>query len=655
MGSVQTFRRLGGGQRWLLLLLVAAAVALPVLLVARGYWAGKKPNSPSPAPPPVDFRPGDPRLTFETPYRNVRPEVKYAGDAACASCHPIQAKSYRQHPMGRSLAPLAQAVPIERYTEAAGNPFSTPGLRYQIERQGEHSWHRESVIVNGKSIAETKAEVPFAVGSGHNGRAYLIDHDGWLFSSPITWYSAKGIWDLSPGYEKVNPHFDRPVTPDCLFCHANYAEHVPNSVNRYRPPIFRGHAIGCERCHGPGELHVAYREQGGAAAGFDATIVNPARLEHSLREAVCQQCHLQGVQRVLRRGRDTFDYRPGLPLHLFMSDFVKPPGQSGLTFVGTVEQMYASRCFQKSAGKGKLGCISCHDPHAAPAEEEKIAFYRARCLNCHQDRGCSFPAPAQREKQDNCIVCHMPKSGSNINHTSISDHRILRQPKPSPPSDNWPAPGQMPLVHFPPDLIAASDPERGRDLAIAIAGLGSSYPARSVGQALSRMALPGLDSALSQDDSDLPVWEAKGNALWELGRLEEALEAFDNALRLAPDREQALFQAARLELRLKRLDSALLHAERLLALSPWRWRHQLLLGQVQGESGDWSAAQKAGNQALDLNPAEPTVRQFLVLCHLHRGEPAQAQTEFDTLLAMNPPQPELLRRWFAEAARSAGK
>ena len=35
---------------------------------------------------------------------------------------------------------------------------------------------------------------------------------------------------------------------------------------------FRGHGIGCERCHGPGELHVAARGE------EDGTIVNPGRL-----------------------------------------------------------------------------------------------------------------------------------------------------------------------------------------------------------------------------------------------------------------------------------------------------------------------------------------------------------------------------------------
>ena len=111
---------------------------------------------------------------------------------------------------------------------------------------------------------------------GGRGSAYLIERDGYLFESPITWYPQERKWDLSPGYEKSNVHFDRPIQPDCLFCHANRVEPVAGSVNRYRRPIFQDLGIGCERCHGPGALHVLDPV---TVDGRDMTIVNPARLE----------------------------------------------------------------------------------------------------------------------------------------------------------------------------------------------------------------------------------------------------------------------------------------------------------------------------------------------------------------------------------------
>jgi tetratricopeptide (TPR) repeat protein len=317
--------------------------------------------------------------------------------------------------------------------------------------------------------------------------------------------------------------------------------------------------------------------------------------------------------------------------------------------------MYASRCFEKSEGKGKMGCISCHDPHSVPSEKKKVDFYRQRCLNCHQDRGCSVPEADRFVKENSCIACHMPKSDSNINHAAISDHRILRQPDPRPrPASVWPIPGQMPLVHFHHHLIDGKDVQVERDRAIALVKVANDHPSWEVGRSLTALALPELESALSRDDSDVETWEAKGSALWFQGRLEESALAFEKVLQMASEREQSLIQMVTLNLRLRRIDSARDSAERLLKVSPWRWRHHLLLAQVHGQDQSWDAALKAAAKALELNPSEPSVRQFLVLCHLRRGERTRAQQEFDTLVAINPSRSDSLRRWFAEVSGSAG-
>src|SRR5690348_7016201 len=82
---------------------LAAAAGLLALAVAAFAvrHALQTPARTEPTPAPET----DPRVTFATPYRNVRPDVRYVGDEACARCHRKLAESYHQHPMGRSLAP----------------------------------------------------------------------------------------------------------------------------------------------------------------------------------------------------------------------------------------------------------------------------------------------------------------------------------------------------------------------------------------------------------------------------------------------------------------------------------------------------------------------------------------------------------------------
>src|SRR5258708_18429279 len=162
-----------------------AAIGLVVLAGVAGWRWWPRPSPPLGGSPAA---PGDPRLTFATPYRNVRPDVKYVGTDACATCHIEHAKTFRQHPMGQSLAPIARATPVERYDAAAKNPFDKLGFQYRVERRGERVIHHETAAdAEGRPVVEAEAEVHYAVGSGAGGRTYLIDRDGFLFQSPITW------------------------------------------------------------------------------------------------------------------------------------------------------------------------------------------------------------------------------------------------------------------------------------------------------------------------------------------------------------------------------------------------------------------------------------------------------------------------------------
>lgn len=665
----------------LLLVLVPAAFALAVLFVAWRIWPRQ--SSPSTEPdgretkPRTNQRqPTDPRVTYATPFRNVRPEVKYVGDQVCAGCHASHAETFRQHPMGRSLSPVAEVASQERYEPVARNPFQALGLHYHVEPRDGRVFHRETAKgPQDKILSDHEQEVHFAVGSGTRGRSYLINHQGYLFMSPITWYPQKGLWDLSPGYTVRNQHFGRPVTAECLFCHCDHAQKVDHTFNRYREPIFRGHAISCERCHGPGELHVRRHKLGEEpAAGrtpkedapdIDYSIVNPRHLEPALREAVCQQCHLQGQQRVLRWGRDSFDYRPGLPLHLFIAVFVKPPeAGKDSKFVGQFEQMHASRCFQKS--KGQLGCISCHDPHRVPAATEKVAYYRARCLTCHQEKSCSLPLKSRLEqsKDDSCIQCHMARMKADITHTSISDHRIPRRPEKAGADLTAEqmheaekrldvellAAGKPPMVCFHRDLLDPFDQEASRDLGVALVERGEKRPP-PVQVELAKRALPLLEAWLETNPADLPALEARAIALWGLGHPEESVLIFDGILARVPDRENTLSQAASLAMEMHRHEAAVSYWRRAIKVNPWRWEYHHALAVAHVRRSEWNQGLHACQQALELNPAGLEVRKLLLGCYLGTGDKAKAAAEFERLMDFNPPDREELRRRFLEQLR----
>ena len=585
-----------------------------------------------------------------TRWKNARPDVKYVGDSACARCHAEIADTFRRHPMGRSLAPIASQKAVGADRSDSTTTFEAGSSRYTIERRDGREVHREVRLdLDGRVLAQVEAEVKYALGSGTRGISYLIEHDGRLFQSPISWYSQKKQWDISPGYDVNNLHFDRPIEPSCLFCHANRVEPIDSSVNRFEQPIFQGHAIGCERCHGPGELHTRRQE---LVDGRDLTIVNPRHLEPALRLAVCEQCHLLGDHRVDRLGRDTFDYHPGLPLTAFFAVYGRAE-ERGNKVVGQVEQMKLSRCYRES--QGRLSCISCHDPHQVPTPEEKAAYFRQQCLACHEQSGCKLPDSVRLAESldDNCIQCHMRKSNSvDIVHIAITDHRILRTRQTETADSHRPAPG-VPLVLMNGEGLSRDElGTLGRELAIALALEGPRLPDSPEVRRIGAFVLTQLDRALSRRPDDLLAWRMKAQALALSGRRPEALRLVESALQLAPSDEKAIDRCLAYAIDEGDVRAALEPARRAIAINPWSSVFHERLGHVLLESRDWDGALQQSREALRLNPFLRFARMFAIQCLLHERQVSRAEEEFAILIKLNPDQRESLTQWFAEQRRN---
>jgi len=610
--------------------LVAGLAVAAVFGIYRAFFRGEQSRRPGP-----QFALRDPRIDYAGPFLNVNPSVQYVPDERCAECHADKARSFAEHPMGRSLLAVSQAE-LPPIGSLENNPFEALGSRFVIERDHDTlSHHRIRLSPDGRPAVQMDSDVRFVIGSGTRGYSYLTVRDGYLFETPISWYSQKKIWDLSPGFD-VKVLTGRAIIPDCLYCHANRSLPIEGTTNRYQEPIFEGHAIGCQRCHGPGQLHVTQESpRAPAAPNRDWSIVNPRHLEPPLRQAVCEQCHLQGKLRVPMRGRGIDDFRPGLPLESFWSVLMR--ASEGEKAVGQVEQMYQSRCYQAGSGPDRLSCVSCHDPHVRVTPAERVSHYRANCLACHEQHGCKLPAHERLRKSaaDSCIDCHMPRYGSaDIPHTASTDHRIPRSGK--SPSAHLSSPGgdSLPLVSFyrgRPGINEADD-DRGQ----AIACLNLARGGDPAGLRALRQVLAMLDAAVERDPSDVPAAEARAFALGLMNRPTESLSAFEELLAKAPGREVALTGAAVTAELVGQVERAIDYWRRALVLNPWApdYRRQFALLLIKKKS--WEEAEKACRDWLRVDPFSTDARAARITCLLALGNKAEARVEFSRVEALAP-------------------
>lgn len=561
-------------------------------------------------------------------FRNTETGTAFVGALACVACHADAHASYLATAHSQALAE------IESEREPDGGEFFDPRSqkRYRIHREGDQIYHEESIhTADGGKLVLADFPVRYVIGSGRFSRSYLIDIDGFLYESPATWYAARPGWALSPGYENHNSGFQRPVELRCLLCHAGRVEPVDNSPQRVD---LQALVIDCERCHGPGALHVAKWEREGAAripGEIDETIVNPAHLERNLREDVCAQCHLHSAATVELPGRRLQDYRPGLLLADFAAHYgVQTPSEE-MQVVGHMEQMRLSRCYQESE---TLTCTTCHHPHDKPSAEEKRTIYRAKCLSCHQEQACTAPASSRFADSiaDNCVHCHMPTGDTEIPHFAFTHHRIGIH-RPDDHGKTEPEPGELvPLG----DDAWLPQPLRERNLGLAYLQYSDAPGQGPIAAAYRQQALSLLERFERDHPGDSEVESSLSRLFW--GQDATA------TIRYAELARQRDHRSPEADATLNFTLGSTLHAEgRFAEAIPWLEQTVKLrptadvwymLSDCYSQTGKLDTALDAARHAAQLTPDRPRyVEQIANLLHRTRrdSETASVKARLETL------------------------
>ena len=364
---------------------------------------------------------------------NLHDTVKYVGMETCRSCHNDKFETFVETGMGMSFGKAEKERSSGVFHSLHPVFDKHSNLYYLPFWQNDSMFVREFRINDKKDTVHNRVEyIQYIIGSGQHTNSHLININGYVYQAPITFYTQKRRWDLAPGFENgASSRFTRLIEMECMSCHNAYPDFVPGSQNKYLT-IKTG--IDCERCHGPGSLHVAEKQQGiiiDTSKGPDYSIVNPRRLSVELQNNVCQRCHLQGIA-VLNDGKTFFDFRPGMKLSEVMNVFM--PQYEGardkMIMASHVERMKKSPCYLNS---GQLSCISCHNPHVSVKNTPRSQYNNA-CISCHsgskpKEPACTEDRMVRAAKNDDCARCHMPSNESiDIPHVAVTDHYIRRRP-----------------------------------------------------------------------------------------------------------------------------------------------------------------------------------------------------------------------------------
>ncbi len=597
----------------------------------------------------------------EITFLNHDPSVEYVGRDTCRRCHLGIYSTYVQTGMGRSFYPMTPEVAVEDFSD--NNTFVDPatGLRYLMEaRDGKYYQRQFYLSSKGEEMFAEEHELLYALGSNNHSRGYVLEMEGKLFQAPLCWYPRDEIWDFCPGFEHKNDNFTREITGNCLFCHNDIMNDVEGTRNRFEKPY--PHGIGCERCHGPGQLHVERWSSGDdtPSGGADPTIVHPRRLPHLERMSVCLQCHLgdsKATERVVRRDVSGVKFYPGQALTeinvtLHYSEHLQ--WDFGLLSQG--DRLMLSRCFSES-GNG-MDCLTCHNPHISVYHEDRAPdMFRLVCLGCHQVDTCPAP-PAERDATsplvDDCVACHMRRAeADDQRHADFTDHWIRRN---IDLQERDRREGYRIEPMFPEQFAALTPAEQAYYEGMAYSLLPEIPP--KVRPTMLAWAEESLQKAIDEGMDEAPVWHTLGQTQGELRKFAPAIQSlersyemdpsyhdgtfalgqamlgakqFDRALSIFrelierdPTNVMALSEAGRTVTELNRIDEAIAFYREALSKEPWHAHLHHNVGMLLASQGRFEEAAREGAEALRLNPDDRTLLEFYARVQQAAGHPERS-------------------------------
>jgi predicted CXXCH cytochrome family protein len=328
--------------------------------------------------------------------------ARYVGSPACKTCHAQIYARWRKTRMANVVRDPKQ------HPEAIIPDFSKPDPLLTFKKE----------------------DIAFVYGSKWKQRYFKkVGND--YYPLPAQWDITHKVWRpyfVKQGTDWWAPYYppdnnQRPTGPTCDGCHSVNFDIAAKTVTEWN--------VGCERCHGPGSLHIAKPAR--------TNIVSPARLHPMHANDLCIQCHSQGRPLSNPIQGKYYDwpvgFNPGAKLEDYWELEEDKLGETTFTHFpdGTAHKnrMQGNDFTLSVMYRRGIACYSCHDVHGTGNNADLIKPASVMCLECHGPKSPNGPHTGTIEQHthhkpgsagNECIGCHMPKIETTLGDVMVRSH-----------------------------------------------------------------------------------------------------------------------------------------------------------------------------------------------------------------------------------------